>query len=587
MGAAEGADVLVGSPLLGALPDEVRQAVVARLVPRSLAGGEVLMRQGDVADGVHFVEAGRLQARLALGDDVVVLGEIGRGEVVGEAALLTDQPRTATVVALRDTELWHLPVAAFEELVAEHPSFLRPITAQVVQRMLAAGQRAAASQPVATVAVVPIHGSGPASTGAAAVAEALAGVVEATVVGPGDRPSGGSDAAWIQSLEADHDLVVFRCDAGDDDATRRFLRQSDVVVLVADAEQEPAATPVEELLAAHQEQVGVPVELVLVHPTWRDEPRGTSRWLEPRDVRRHHHVRLGDDAHAARVARLLTGQAVGVVLSGGGARSTAEIGVVRSMVELGIPVDAVGGTSAGALVAGAFARGWSADQVRTALHDGMVAKGSPLDPTVPLTSLAAGRRMTERLQAAAGEVDIEDLWLPFYCVSTNLSRNRPEVHRRGRGWRAVRASMSIPGIFPPVAEGGDVLVDGGLVDNLPVAEMRRAHEGITVVAVDVGVHRGMDAGDLPDSTVVHGWRVLLDRVHPRRRSPQIAGILSILARLTELGGGSVAIDAGDVLVRPDVGRFPMLDFSRMDELIGVGQREGRAVLGEWWASREA
>ncbi|HEU5083214.1 MAG TPA: cyclic nucleotide-binding and patatin-like phospholipase domain-containing protein [Acidimicrobiales bacterium] len=589
---AEGAGVLEGSSLLGGLPDEVRDALVARLVPHSLSGGEVLMRQGDAADGVHFVEAGRLQARLAVDDDhggrVVVLGEIGRGEVVGEAALLTDQPRTATVVALRDTELWHLPVAAFEELVAEHPSFLRPVTAQVVRRMLAAGQRSGASQPVATVAVVPMHASGPASAGAAAVAEALAGVVgRATVVGPGDRPAGGSDAAWVQSLEADHDLVVFRCDAGDGDATPRFLRQSDVVVLVADAEQGPAATAVEAVLAAHREQVEVPVELVLVHPTWRDEPRGTSRWLEGREVRRHHHVRVGDDAHAGRVARLLTGRAIGVVLSGGGARSTAEIGVVRSMAQLGIPVDAVGGTSAGALVAGAFARGWSADQVRTALHEGMVAQGSPLDPTVPLTSLAAGRRMTERLQAAAGEVDIEDLWLPFYCVSTNLSRNRPEVHRRGRGWRAVRASMSIPGIFPPVAEGGDVLVDGGLVDNLPVAEMRRAHEGITVVAVDVGVHRGMDAGDLPDSTVVHGWRVLLDRLHPRRRSPQIAGILSILTRLTELGGGSVATDVGDVLVRPDVGRFPMLDFSRMDELIGVGEREGRVVLGEWWANREA
>lgn len=592
MGEAEGADVLDGSTLLGALPDEVREAVVARLVPHSLPGGEVLMRQGDEADGVHLVQAGRLQARLAIGDEVVVLGEIGRGEVVGEAALLTDQPRTATVVALRDTELWHLPVAAFEELVAEHPSFLRPITAQVVQRMLAAGSRAAPSQPVTTVAVVPLHDSELAEAGASHVSSALAAVVgHAAVVRPEDRPGSGSDAAWIQSLEAGNDLVVFRCEAGDDEqareATRRFLRQSDVVVLVGDAERSPAATPAEAILDAHRERVDVPVELVLVHPTWRQEPRGTSRWLDGRQLRRHHHVRVGAEDHAARVARLLTNRAVGVVLSGGGARSMAEIGVIQSMAELGIPVDAVGGTSAGALVAGAFARGWSAAQVRSALHAGMVAQGSPLDPTVPLTSLAAGRRMTERLQAAAGDVDIEDLWLPFYCVSTNLSRNRPEIHRRGRGWRAVRASMSIPGIFPPVAEGGDVLVDGGLVDNLPVAEMRRAHEGVTVVAVDVGVHRGMDAGDLPDSTVVHGWRVLLDRLHPRRRSPQIAGILSILTRLTELGGGSVAPDAGDILVRPDVGRFPMLDFSRMDELIDVGTQEGRAVLSDWWGTHEA
>jgi NTE family protein len=581
-------EIADGSTLLGALPVDVRRAVVARLEPRSLHGGETLVEQGDEADGLYLVHAGRLQATMRTGDgETVVLGEIGRGEVVGEAALLTEQRRTATIVALRDTELWHLPLAAFDELVAEHPSFLRPIAAQVVERMLTAGSRQVASQPVTTVAIVPMHGTELASSGTRALADALATVVgRGLVVDSGDRPDDRSDAGWIQSLEVDNDLVVFRCDADDDEATRRFLRQADAVVLVADAAQGPAATPSESLLDAHRERVDVPVELVLVHPATCVEARGTRRWLDGRRLRRHHHVRAGDEAHAARVARLVTDRGIGVVLSGGGARSMAEIGVIAAMVELGIPVDAVGGTSAGALVAGAFARGWSVQEVRDVLHQGMVAQGSPIDPTVPFTSLAAGRRMTERLQAAAGEVDIEDLWLPFYCVSTNLSRNRPEVHRRGRGWRAVRASMSIPGIFPPVAEGGDVLVDGGLVDNLPVAEMRRAHEGITVVAVDVGVHRGMSAGDLPDSTVVHGWRLLRDRIHPGRRSPKIAGIIAILTRLTELGGGSTAADLGDVLVRPDVDRFPMLDFSRFDDLIAVGERDGRSALSDWWRSHE-
>ena len=144
--------------------------------------------------------------------------------------------------------------------------------------------------------------------------------------------------------------------------------------------------------------------------------------------------------------------------------------------------------------------------------------------------------------------------------------------------------MSIPGVFPPVAEDGDVLVDGGLVDNLPVGEMRRGHEGITVIAVDVGVQRGLPAGDLPDSTVLSGWRVILDRLHPRRRSPEIAGMLTILTRLTELGGGAGdgTADRGDVLVRPDVERFPLLDFSSFDKLIEVGHDAAESVLRPWW-----
>lgn len=579
--------MIEGGSLLDGLPDAVRRALADRLQPRSLRGGEVLMREGDEADGLYLVQAGRLRALGGDGEGRRVLGDIGRGEVVGEAALLTDQPRSATVVALRDSELLYLSIQSFEEVIAENPSFLRAVSAQVVRRMLATQSGPLPSRPITTAAVVPLHAAPLADGGATALAAAMAaGTRRAVVVRSQDRPA-GDNARWVQALESENDLVVYRGDAGDDDATVAFLRQADVVVLVADADQRPDPTAFEAVLAAHRRKIDVPVELVLVHPADRVEPRGTSRWLKDRDVRRHHHVHVDNDGDAARVARLLTNRGIGLVLSGGGARSMAQIGVVRALGELGIPIDAVGGTSAGALVAGSVARGWPVEQVRAVLHDGMVAQGSPIDPTVPLTSLAAGRRMTERLREAAGDVDLEDLWLPFYCVSTNLSHNRAEVHRRGRGWRAVRASMSIPGVFPPVAEGGDVLVDGGLVDNMPVGEMRRAHEGITVIAVDVGVQRGLSAGDLPDSTVLPGWRLMFDRLHPGRRSPQVVGILTILARLTELGGSSRSTELPDVLVRPDVERFAMLDFGRFDELVEHGHREALATLGEWWGTREA
>ena len=582
------AEFLHETELLGALPDEVRHALAARLVPVSIDGGDVLMHEGDEPDGLYVLRAGRLQARVRAGDSIVVLGEVGRGEVVGESSLLTDQKRTATVIALRDSELLHLSVDAFEDLVTEHPSFLRPVTAQVVGRMLASQAGSSPSRPVATVAVIPMHDTPLTEEAARTLREALVTVMgKAVELGPGDQPEGTAGVAWAQAVEADNDLVVYRCSAEPDEWTRRSLRQADAIMLVADTERTPAATPVEELVTQQQARLDTPVELVFAHPATRDTPSGTRRWLEHRTVRRHHHVHTGNAADAARVARLVTNQGIGLVLSGGGARSMAEIGAVQAMIELGIPIDAVGGTSAGSLVGGAVARGWPVERIRAVLRKGMVEGSNPVDFTVPFTSLAAGRRMTERLREAAGEIDIEDLWLDYYCVSTNLSRNVAKIHRSGRGWRAVRASMSIPGIFPPVAEDGDVLVDGGLVDNLPVGEMRRGHDGITVVAVDVGVHRGMSAGDLPDSTVVHGWRLIADRLHPGRRSPKIAGILSVLTRLTELGGGSRAAsdDRGDILVRPDVERFPMLDFSNFDALIDVGRAEAAAVLGPWWDER--
>ncbi|MET1049608.1 MAG: cyclic nucleotide-binding and patatin-like phospholipase domain-containing protein [Acidimicrobiales bacterium] len=575
---------LAKSELFGALDAEEQGLLADRFEPVTIQGGEILMHEGDPADGIYLVHSGRLQARLGPDDQPTVIGEVGRGEVVGETALLTDRPRGATVVALRDSLLLRLTVEAFEELLARSPMLLRPIAGQVIERlrMVTAGEDSA--RPVATITAVTLHEGSRCRRFQEALATELAvGEPSLAVVAAVDVPEVPSVTAWLNALEHEHDLVLYLADTDDDDWTRRCLRQADLVILVADGDREPVPTPVEEVLAEHRRRVPLPVELVLVHPSHIEVPTGTHRWMTNRDLRRHHHVREGATGDVARVGRLLTNRGVGLVLSGGGARAMAEIGVIRAMGELGIPIDAVGGTSAGSLVAGAFARGWPIEAVAKVIRNGLVSESNPLDLTLPVSSIAAGRRISERLQAAAGNVDIEDLWIDYFCVSTNLSRMEPLVHRQGRAWRAIRASTSIPGVFPPVAQGQDVLVDGGLVDNLPVGEMRRGHDGITAVAVDVGVRRGLQAGDLPDSTVIGGWRILVDRIHPRRASPQIVGIISLLARLTELGGGGAdRADWGDVLVRPDVEQFPILDFDRFDELVEVGYRAGLATLGPWW-----
>lgn len=576
-----------GSDLFGALPPEVRAAVEAAMVPVRIEGGTVLIREGTAADGVYVVTSGRLQARRDTAPGTVVLGEVGRGEVVGEAALLTSQPRGASVVALRDTELLHLSVESFDRLIAEHPAFLRAIASQVVGRLERSGRGPQSARTAATLALVAVHPTPRAETAAEQLAAALVAQGGRVVV-VHEAPStvAGGEAMWAHDLEADHDLVVFQAGSADLAWAKRGLRQADAVIVVADASSRPTLTAVEELVAEHRSHLEVPVELVLCHPPNRDVPTGTSEWLRGRSIRRHHHVRVGLASDMARVARLVTNRGIGLVLSGGGARCMAEIGVVQALRDLDIPIDAVGGTSGGSLVGGAVARGWPVDQIRSTLRRGMVERSNPMDLTIPFIALASGQRITDRLRESAGEAEIEDLWLDYFCVSTNLSSNEAKVHRRGLGWRAIRASMSIPGVFPPVADEGDVLVDGGLVDNLPVGEMRRGHEGITVVAVDVGVRRGLTAGDLPDSTVVRGWRIALDRIDPRRRSPNIAGLLTILARLTELGGGANdEADRGDVLIRPEVAQFPMLDFSKFDELVRVGRRDGLAVLDGWWSAR--
>jgi predicted acylesterase/phospholipase RssA len=127
---------------------------------------------------------------------------------------------------------------------------------------------------------------------------------------------------------------------------------------------------------------------------------------------------------------------------------------------------------------------------------------------------------------------------------------------------------------------GDVLVDGGVLDNMPVGVMRSLHDGISVIAVDVGSKRDVRAGALPESGVLSGWSWLMQRLDPRAPTPEMAGIIRVLMRITELGGGGAA-DLGDLYIRPPVDGIAMLDFSAFDRLVELGYESATKAIDEW------
>jgi NTE family protein len=279
----------------------------------------------------------------------------------------------------------------------------------------------------------------------------------------------------------------------------------------------------------------------------------------------------------------LIGRGIGVVFSGGGARGIAAIGVLTALNERGIPIDACGGTSIGSLIAGGAARGLAPEALARQLRAAVVDE-SPFDVTFPALSLAAGKRVTARIREGADGLDLEDAWRNLFCVSTNLTTGSVEIHRTGPGWHAVRASFSIPGVFPPVrSSSGDLLVDGGLLDNMPVGVMRGEHHNITVIAIDAGRTRDMVAGSLPGDGVVSGWRLLLGRLDRGAAAAESAGLGRVLMRLTELGSERDA-DRGDVYIRPEVDAYGIGDFKAFDRLVRLGYDAGLRAIDEWRAS---
>ena len=274
-------------------------------------------------------------------------------------------------------------------------------------------------------------------------------VVDHRLATPGIAEVDASKAAnvglmhWLNNRESFSDYVIYRADGRWSNWTWRCITQADELVIIADTAYDCDFGVFQQKVS----KTNQPWSLVLLHPSDLDRPRNTAQWLEESAADRVFHVRKGRQEDIARLARILGGKANSLVLGGGGARGFAHLGVVKALQELNVPIDMIGGASIGAPIAALVAQGYSPDEVRT-----LTGKlfNRLIDWTLPLTSMLRGKRIADTIKKHAQDWDIEDFWIPFFCVSTNLTRAHQVVHKRGNSAVACRASVSIPGILPPV-----------------------------------------------------------------------------------------------------------------------------------------
>ena len=568
--AAAVAVFLQHADLTADLGKEVRNALAAALEPVSLRSGETLLRQGEDGDALYFVVHGRLGALVDSDDGPRQVGRISAGMVVGELALLGDVPRLATVVALRDSELLRLPRTAFDRITTEHPSALRALTATVVQRL---AERSTVPTPTSTTVAILRAGAGPSIQTLATFIDGLATglrrygtVVEVTA-------ADHTGAALGQALHAAEDAAAFVLLIAEDElaGSTVAVRSADVVLLVAGAGETPR-TELSRLLAdawPGAPALAPPAHAVVLHER-RQAPNGARAWLDLVTHGGVFHLRT-DAADVQRLARFLAGRSVGVALGGGGARGFAHLGVLRALDEAGIAVDAIGGTSIGALVAGFYAMGWDADEREERALEALTRSGPLLGVTLPVLSLSSATKLQSLLtdERYFGQRQIEDLWLPYCCVSADLSSAQTVVHRRGPLALSVRASASLPGVLPPVAVDGNWLVDGGVLNNLPVTEVRAINGDGPLIAVDVRPKVDLSLSRAL-GPAVSGWSLVGRR--GRDIEQRVPSLIDVLVRSNGLGSvralqDTLANRPVDLLVEPPVANHRILDFKRGPALI--------------------
>ena len=308
-------------------------------------------------------------------------------------------------------------------------------------------------------------------------------------------------------------------------------------------------------------------DLILLRDPRMNQPANTRVWLNVLQPDRWFHCVSGVAADTERMARVITGTAVGLVLSGGGARAYCHMGAIKALEEARVPIDFVGGASMGAVVAAGPALGWSFERLDYEIRRAFVESDPLSDLAFPIIAMSRARKVAGLLERAYGDIDLADLALPFFAVSSNLTSGRIEVHRTGLMRRAMRASIAIPGVLPPVVMDGQVLVDGAVLKNFPTSVMRQLNSG-PIIGVDMSQTRGVDPAALENPP--SWWKWVLSGAW--KAGPPIVSILMRSATITTDAEMDQSSAAADVLILPKIGGTDIRDWKAYDDPVAAGYR---------------
>jgi len=539
-------------------------AVASEIEWFSVPGGINLFEAGADPDAMYIVISGCLGAFARTPDGHTrLLNRVMAGETVGEMAMITGKARSATVTALRDTELGRFSKQAFDAVLMDHPQAMYRIAQLMVQRLENSQrqQRGKRSVPK-TFTIVPQDIEVDVGGFATQLVQALGKQARTELVW--SVRGAAHTSHWFHNVESANEFVVYVADPQLTSWSKLCMRQADSLLLLARAE----ATPTPWRFVGEQESRTTlqRAEIVLLHEN-AITPGAAAAWTSLQPGLQHHHVRHTADVE--RLARLLTGRGVGLVLAGGGARGFAHIGAVRALREAGIPIDAVGGTSMGAILGAGVALEWPHEELVERFRRSFVDTNPLNDYTLPLLSLVSGRKVSRLLRQEFGDIDIQDLPLPFFAVSSNLTTGRIAVHRSGPVWRWLRASVAIPGVLPPIFHKGEVHVDGGAMNNLPVDVMRDIGRG-PLIGIDVAADRAFTT-DFDDVDVPGLWKAMFWFRAKKKR----VNIFQILWRAGMVNSAAATVtnrEQTDLLLQPPLETVDMLNWKAFDQAIEMGYR---------------
>ena len=552
---------------LNAVGEKARQFLLNEAEWVSISAGETLFSMNEPADALYLLLSGSLGVYVPGMDDAQrLVAVIRHGETVGEMGIISNQPRSATIVAIRDCDLMKLGQAKFDYLLRREPEVLAGLNRLLVHRLRQSMHGSNTILEPKTVALLPCcKGVDVAPVAKELIARLQQQKLKAKFI---DERDADRSSRWFTEQEDLHDHVLLCAQSGGEEWIKVCARQADRVLVISPTSGAAKTDLPQGLLEQRAEHQLL--DLVLLYEAG-ETPADTGRWRNTIPVNRHFHIRRNDDKDWGRLARVIGGRGVGVVLGGGGARAYAHIGVLHAFEDEGVPIDFYGGTSMGGIIAAGRAMGWSIAELSDRIRRTFVESNPLSDYALPIISLVRGEKVKRLLRDNFGDVQIQDTWLPFFCVSSNLTTARSVAHKNGDLVQALRASIALPGILPPIITSDGVFADGAVLNNLPVDAMRGVHRG-PIAAIDVA----RDLALHPDAL-----RQEIESRSLRRwfRPPIISVLMRAGTVTSEQQNQQQAADA-DLVVSPALGNIEIRDWKAFDAAVEIGYKYGREALAQ-------
>lgn len=567
-------------------------SVADALETKSYQGDSLLIRKGEILGDLYILMKGHLYYKVTDEDgNITVHGAFNEGAIIGEMALISDLARSADVYTVRDSVILKLSKEKFLQLNHNYPELLNKITQFTIKRLTKSlqGFRPAATRNK-SIALIPIRPMPDMEQQLQEMmrkfpyGEKILLLTHDCLLGTkhilneqGNMNQEG--ILWLKQQEEQYSFIFYLADPTISVWSKFCIRQADSLAFLAAAKSKDfSCSEVERYINDEQKNLFIKRNILVFLHDSSESPKNTQSWLQKRKINNHYHVKAHTAAGRARMMRIFTDNTVSLVLSGGGARSLAHIGVYKLLEELEIPIDYIAGTSIGAMLAAAFALGHSAQEVLSMVNSYLI-KGAKIDFTFPYASLASGKRVNRALISMYGEQShIEDLWLNYFCVATDLISQNVYVHDRGLLWESIRSSMSLPFIYPQVSLDDKLLIDGSMLNNIPLDTLRQYSHSSEIIAANIENNTLFKLNPLPYS--LSGWKLLYSKfIGKESLLPLNLGeLVQHLLTTNSQKNSEEMMGMTNNCLSLNMDKFAVLDFKRSIEIAAEGYQQAKKQL---------